>query len=134
MLLSGMNAADSIAQLITVLLLFVLILGLTWYTTRWIAGYQKGQKKGSNINVLETCSVGNGKYIQIVKLAETYVAIAVCKDTVTLLAEIPKEQLIFSDGEGKTGLPFKELFGKAKSVYHDRKEEPQDESSKEENL
>lgn len=122
MLLTGVSTADSISQLITVLLLFVLVLGLTFYTTRWIARYQKGQNKGNQINVLETCPVGNGKYIQIVKLAETYVAIAVCKDTVTLLAEIPKEQITFSDDEGKTGLPFKELLGKAKSVYHDRKE------------
>lgn len=132
MLLSGVSAADSFAQLITVLLIFVLVLGLTWYTTRWIARYQKGQKKGSNIDVVETCPVGNGKYIQIIRLAETYVAVAVCKDTVTLLAEIPKDQLTFSDGEGKNTLSFKELFCRAKSVYHGSEEETQEDSSKEE--
>lgn len=132
MLLSGVSAADSFAQLITVLLIFVLVLGLTWYTTRWIARYQKGQKKGSNIDVVETCPIGNGKYIQIIRLAETYVAVAVCKDTVTLLAQIPKDQLTFSDGDGKAALPFKELFRRAKSVYHGSEEEAQEDSSKEE--
>lgn len=132
MLLVGMNTLDSVSQFITVLFLFVLVLAATLYTTRWIARYQKGQKSGNNIDVVETCSVGNGKYIQIIRLADTYVAVAVCKDTVTLLAEIPREQIEFPDGSGGTGLKFKELFHKAKEAYPGGEKLPKEEIPKEE--
>src|SRR5574344_1743860 len=124
MLLVGMSKMESISQLITVLLIFILVLALTLFTTRWIARYQKGQRGGSNIDIVETCSMGNGKYIQIVRLADTYVAIAVCKDTVTFLTKLDKEQIVFPTANGSTTLNFKELLQKAKSL--------KDKSSKEE--
>lgn len=124
MLLVGMSKTESISQLITVLFIFVLVLVLTLYTTRWIARYQKGQRGGNNIDIVETCSMGNGKYIQIVRLADTYVAIAVCKDSVTLLTKLEKEQIVFPTGDGGTTLNFKELLQKARSA--------KDKSSKEE--
>ena len=108
------DKADSFAQLITVLVIFILVLAATLFTTRWIAGYQKGQNKGKNIEVVETYPIGNGKYIQIVRLAETHAAIAVCKDTVTKLAEIPKEDIRFPEDAGSMSLRFKDLFQKAK--------------------
>ncbi len=111
---TAIDKADSFAQLITVLIIFVLVLAATLFTTRWIAGYQKGQNKGKNIEVVETYPIGNGKYIQIVRLAETYVAIAVCKDTVTRLAEIPKEDIRFPEDAGSMTLRFKDLFQRAK--------------------
>lgn len=124
MLLSGMSKMESISQLITVLLIFILVLALTLFTTRWIARYQKGQRGGNNIDVVETYPVGNGKYIQIVRLGDTYVAIAVCKDTVTLLTQLDKEQIVFPTSGGSTTLNFKELLQKARSL--------KDKSSKEE--
>lgn len=132
MLTTGISKVDSAVQLISVLVIFILVLALTLYTTRWIARYQKGQRAGNNIEVVETCPVGNGKYIQIVRLAKTYVAVAVCKDTVTLLAELPKEQIEFPSGDGRTSLNFKELLHKAKAVYPEKEDNEKQGSSKEE--
>lgn len=84
---------DSYAQFITVLIIFVLVLAVTALVTRWIANYQKEQSVNVNIEVIETTRISGNKYIQIVRLGEKYVAIAVCKDTVTMLGEISKEQL-----------------------------------------
>lgn len=119
MLTAGVGAADRFAELITILIIFVLVLALTLFVTKWLAGYQKGQRSGSNIEVLETCPAGNGKYIQIVRLGETYVAVAVCKDSVTLLATVPKEQLVLSEAGGASMPKFRELFRKAKAAYPD---------------
>jgi flagellar protein FliO/FliZ len=80
---------DSYAQFITVLLIFVAVLAVTALVTKWIAGYQKA----GNIEVLETVRIANNKYIQLVRIGESYFAIAVCKDTVTNLGEIPAGQL-----------------------------------------
>lgn len=102
---------DSYLQLITVLLIFVVVLAVTAFMTRWIAGYQKQQGILSNIEVIETTRISNNKYIQLVRIGETYMAIAVCRDTVTLLGEIPKEQVAQNTGTGGSA-SFRELFDK----------------------
>ncbi len=96
-------------QMISVLIVFVLVLGVTAFTTRWIANYQKKQNSGGNMELLETMHLGNNKYLQLVRIGDTYVALAVCKDTVTMLCQIPKEQLKELP-EFKNGMSFKELF------------------------
>ena len=85
--------ADSYAQFITVLFIFVAVLAVTALVTKWIAGYQKQQGAAGNIEVRETVRIANNKYIQLVRIGESYFAIAVCKDTVTALGQIPAEQL-----------------------------------------
>lgn len=102
---------DSYAQFITVLAVFVLVLAVTAFTTKWIASYQKQQSVNLNIEVVETTRISAGKYIQIVRIGETYKAIAVCRDTVTLLGDVPAEQL--REGNHYQGFRFKEIFDKA---------------------
>lgn len=109
MILTGNG--DSFLQMIAVLCVFVCVLAVTAFTTKWIAGYQKQQSINCNIEVLETTRICNNKYIQLVRIGETYMAIAVCKDTVTMLREIPQEQISRMPGSnGGTG--FKELLDK----------------------
>lgn len=107
MLLTGYG--DGYAQFIAVLAVFVLVLGVTAFTTKWIANYQKQQNVNCNIEIIETTRISNSKYIQIVRAGETYMVIAVCKDTVTMLGEVPKEQLK-EGNDRRTGMSFKELF------------------------
>ncbi len=108
-LLTGRGS--SYAQFIAVLLIFVVVLGATALTTKWIANYQKQQGINCNIDIIETARISNSKYIQLVRIGQTYMAIAVCKDTVTMLGEIPKEQLV-EITNSNTNVNFKELFDK----------------------
>jgi len=103
------HTTNSYLQFLTVLVVFVAVLGLTAWTTKWIAGYQKNQKQNSNIETVETARIANNKYIQIVRVGQTYMVIAVSKDQVTMLGEIPKEQLELS-AAGSTTAGFKELL------------------------
>lgn len=112
MLLTG--RVDSAAQFITVLILFIIVLAITALTTRWIAGYQKQQNINGNIEVIDTQRIANGKYIQIVRMGEKYIAIAVCKDTVTMLTEVQKEQIISKETGSVAVAGFSELFEKVK--------------------
>ena len=105
-----LSAGNRYAQLITLLIVFVLILGITAWVTKWMAGYQKAQNMNANIEVVETVRITANKYIQLVRIGQKYVAIAVCKDTVTMLGEVPEEQLRFRDCSQK--LSFKELLEK----------------------
>ena len=99
------------AQFITVLLIFVVVLGVTALTTKWIANYQKQQSVNENIQVIETTRIANNKYVQIIRAGEKYMVIAVCKDTVTMLGEIPKEQI--KEGGSGHGSGFREVLDKA---------------------
>lgn len=116
------SGAGSYAQFITVLLIFVVVLGITAWTTRWIANYQKQQNVNENIQVIETTRIANNKYIQIIRAGEKYMVIAVCKDTVTMLGEIPEEQL--KEKTPAQSFSFRELLEKAVKKDEAAREEP----------
>ena len=128
-LLTG--SASSYAEFIAVLVIFVLVLGITALTTKWIAGYQKQQSANSNIEVIETSRLTNNKYLQIIRVGETYMVIAVCKDTVTMLGEIPGEQLKNTEfTNSNSGSGFRELLDKAVKKTVGNASEPKDNSGK----
>ena len=114
MILNSSAGFSSFMQFLVVLFLFVVVLGITLWTSRWIAGYQKEKMSGSNMEIVDTMRLSSNQYIQIVRIGGEYIAIAVSKDSVTKLAEIPSEQIILRQpSEGET-LSFKELFEKTK--------------------
>lgn len=122
LLLTGKT--DGYAQFITVLLLFVIVLAVTALTTKWIANYQKQQGLSGNVQVIETVRISNNKYIQIVRIGETYMAFAVCKDTVTMLGEIPEEQL--KNTGTAQGFSFRQFLDKAVNKSGGTPEEPKE--------
>ena len=124
MLLTVSEGVDSFVQLCTILVIFILVLAATWFATRWIANVQNGQNmRGGNVEVVETYRLTVNKYIQIVKVGEKYLAIAVCRDTVTMLTEIPAEQIQVSDKSGRAIPDFKKMLEMAKRKDDNRKNE-----------
>ena len=69
------TSLDSFVQLITVLIIFVFVLILTYFTTRWMAGIQKGRSFNKNLRIIETISVGNNKMISIVAVSYTHLTL-----------------------------------------------------------
>lgn len=116
MLLTGMSVTDSYLQFITVLVLFVFVLGITYVTTRWIANYQKGKNAGGNLEVIETMRITNNKYVQIVRAGNKYLVIAVGKDEIHMLAELPEEELIFTDTNADSNMDFGSILDKFKRL------------------
>ena len=102
-------------QFVAMLFVFVLVLAATYFFTKWMAGYQKEKTASNNIEVLETARISTTKYIQIVRLGQKYVAIAVGKDEVTCLGELSKEDLVFKEDEPQETLIFKDVLEKFKS-------------------
>lgn len=121
------NTIDGYAQLITVLLIFVVVLAITAVVTKYIAKYQKQSSANANIEILETIKVSATKYVQLVRIGDTYVAMAVCKDTVTKLCEVPKEQLCLGGAEDNNSFSFKELLN---SALHKETKEVENNSNK----
>ena len=113
--LAKSSTAGSISQLITVLLLFVIVLAVTGFTTKFIANYQKIQGVNRNLEVIETLRITGNKYLQIVRAADKYFVIGVGKDEISMLTEISEEELvrISSTDKGNIKESFSEIFSKA---------------------
>lgn len=114
MILTGAARLDSLAQFVTVIILFLFVLGVTYFVTRWISGFQKTQMIGTNMEIVDTLRISASKYLQIIRVGDKYFAIAVCKDTVTMLTEVSKDSLDLEMGSGNTNLSFREVLDKIK--------------------
>lgn len=120
MLLTKVGITDSYLQFITVLILFVFVLVITYATTGWIAGYQKNKAVCGNLEVMETLRITNNKYIQIVRAGSKYLVIAVGKEEVHMLTELSDED--FKNCENRTGMDFGSILEKFKKQNREDKD------------
>ncbi|MBQ6807166.1 MAG: flagellar biosynthetic protein FliO [Lachnospiraceae bacterium] len=123
MILAVSDNMNTYAQFMTVLIIFVFVLAITYFTSKWIAGYQKGRGINANIEMIESFRLSNNKYIQIIRIGQKYLAVAVGKDSVTMLTEISEDQLLLSSDEGGQVHSFKELFEKVQQKSFLEKED-----------
>lgn len=86
-------ANNSIVQFVTVTLVFIVVLAITYFTTRWVGSYQKKQISRGNIKVVESLRISNSKVLEIVNVGNKYFLIAVCKDTIETIGEINGDEL-----------------------------------------
>ncbi len=125
--LSSSGSTNPVVQFIVVLLIFIGVLGLTFYTTKWVAGYQKKINTNKNLKIIETIKVSSNKYLEIVEAGkDKYFLIGIGKDEVTSIGEIPKDALDLDDEEKEsfaahsgTTASFKEFFNAFKSKKDD---------------
>lgn len=121
------DRADSYVQFMTVLILFVFVLAITAFVTRWIGGYQKSRSVGANMELIESLRLSNNKYVQIVRVGRKYLAVAVCKDTVTMLTEVPEEDLNFPEESLGSASTFRDVLAKIQKERILEKEDGRDE-------
>ena len=111
---------ESFLQLIVALLIFVIVLGLTYVTTRWIGKYQKVHMNSKNLRIIETIPAGANKNICLVKAGKEYLVVAIGKDEIRTLAMLSEEQLTDlsflneSSDNMMNGESFQEIFGQLK--------------------
>lgn len=107
----------SLAQFLTVLIIFLFVLALTWYSTRLIARYQKsGASAHGNIEIVEAFRLSQTQVVEILRVADRYLAVAVSKDQVTKLGEWKTDELPLvipeASESGAKSLDFKALLEK----------------------
>ncbi len=120
-----LSSLDSFVQLITVLVIFIFVLIITYFTTRWMAGIQKGRSFNKNLRIIETISAGNNKMISIVQAGEKYLVVSIGKDEVHYLTELKQEELkdlsfMNPDNQNDKQDPFAEIYGRLKQKYDNR--------------
>lgn len=107
--LIGTSTFASFIKLLILLIVFVLILIASFYVTKWYAKSGLLKNKSQNIQVLESYPLGPGKQICIVKLGGKCIAVAICKDQITLLTELDESQLVYEEKKlSEAG--FQEIF------------------------
>lgn len=113
----------SLAQFLTVLLIFLLVLFLAWYSARIVARYQKGAASSQgNIEVVDAYRLSQSQVIELLKIGDRYVAVALCKDGVTRLGEWKEGEIELKFTEKTAAQPagsFRQLldrFGKNKEA------------------
>ena len=120
LMLSLSASLESFLQLISVLLIFAFVLLITYYTTKWVGGYQKVHMKSKNLQIIESLSAGNNKTICLLKAGTEYLVVAIGKDEIYPLTTLKEDQLTdlsFLNENKETvvsGESFQEILGQLK--------------------
>ena len=111
-LISG--GVESAAQFLTVLVLFIVVLALTYFTTKFVGNYQKMQGFGKNIEAIETYRITGNKFLQMVRVGRRYYLLSIGKDEVNSIAELSEEELDLNTDTPAVNDRFKKMFEIAK--------------------
>lgn len=125
------SSMESFFQLIVALIAFILVLALTYITTRFLGNFQKNVSKGTNFEPIETFRLSNTKYLEILRVGERYVVIAVCKDTVTAVMELDKDEIQIPEYKNSKDTFAKILERMRKKEAEQGQEEQKDDDDKE---
>lgn len=109
------SAWSSFIQLIGLIILLLLILAATYLTTRFIGNIKLGQMKNSNFTLIDAYRVSPNKVIQIIKIGNKYVVLAICKDTISYITELDEEHIVFREHQSKEKLSFEALLSKIRN-------------------
>ena len=105
---------EQILKLCGLLALFCLILFAAVWVTRLIGDKAIGIRN-NNIKIIETYRISNNNAIQIIRVADKYLAIAISKDNVNLLAQLDEDSIIESAPiSDMSGINFGDILNKAK--------------------
>lgn len=122
MLIYVMNSAETFAQFLTVLFIFVLVLAITYFVTRYIGRLQKTTTSGDNIEVIEAVRISQGAFIEIVRVGDKLMALAISKDNVTYLCDIDKDSLVERPDGMNTSIDFAGILKRFKEERGERNE------------
>ena len=117
-----LGGANTFVQFLTALLVFVLVLALTYFTAKWVGTYQKIQPSNRNFEVIETCKISNNKFLQIVKIGQRYFLIGIGKDEVNYFTELKADELDLSPAPNMQD-SFQLLLKKAKEKINHKRDQ-----------
>lgn len=125
---ANLSGESNVLQLMGLLIVFILILVVTYYTTRFVAGVKNGVTKNSNFKVLETYRLSQNKYLQLIQIGTKYFVIAVSKDNVNFLAELNENDIFIAEKNVTPSGNFKDII---LTALKKQKEKNTDEDSQE---
>jgi flagellar protein FliO/FliZ len=111
---------DSFIQMLGLVILLIVILIAAYYTTKFIGGMKQGQLKHSNFQVIDAYRIGPNKAIEIVKIANKYVVIAIGKDSINYITELDEAEVFIKSEQGKEAQSFTQTLDKLRNGFNPR--------------
>ena len=93
MVLLASGSIEQVVRLITLLFILGFVLFLTYWTSKFVGGYQRQKMITGNMEVIEALRVAPNVCLQIVRVGEQYFVIAIGKDTVSMVGQLSPEEL-----------------------------------------
>lgn len=113
------NSFSIFGQLFSLVLIFLFVLFLAFFSTKLIASSRFSRKKSSNIFLIDSLSVGYNNHLQIIKVGEQFFLIAMNKDGISLISSLEKENIAF-DYTTETDLDKSFTFDKVLSHFFNK--------------
>ena len=118
------SGLESVLKLITLLIIFAIVLLVTYYVTVWIGNYQRKSYANGNIQIIEAKQVANNKYIYVARIGNEYFALSSGKDNLSVISKLDEEGLVLPDENETKKLPtFSDVIEKVKKI---KKEKPKE--------
>lgn len=99
-------------ELLGLLLVFVIILIATYFASRFIGQSKMGQLRNKNFKVIETYKVAPNKFLQLIKMGNKFVVIAIGKDEIHTVTELSEEEVILQVESEQKSVKFSDLIAK----------------------
>ena len=124
-LTAGMSNIDNLLQLLGVSILFIFILVITYYTTKFVGGAKLSITKNSNFKVLETYKIAQNKYLQLIQIGTRYFVISVSKDDIRFLTELNENEILKQDDVRLQKSSFTDLLNSSLKKLKDKNKNDQ---------
>ncbi|NLK27981.1 MAG: flagellar biosynthetic protein FliO [Clostridiales bacterium] len=108
------STSESVWHLIGLVLLLIVILIAAYYTTKFVANAKFGQLRTSNFKLIDSYRIAPNKMLQIVKVANKYLVLAVSKDSVEFITELEEAEVMVRDTRSIEKQSFKKILEKIK--------------------
>ncbi|MDF2944498.1 MAG: hypothetical protein K0S01_3356 [Herbinix sp.] len=106
------SSFDSISQLVGLVFLLIIILVAAYFTSKFVGGIKLGQLRNSNFKVIDSYRISPNKMIQIVKIGNKFVVIAIGKDTINYVTELDEAEVLIKEIQNGDKQNFKQILDK----------------------
>ena len=117
------DAVMSLLRLISLIRVFIIVLAVTYYVTRWVGGYQKEKYSKGNIQIVEARQLGQNKFIYVAKIGNDYFALSSGKENFSVIGKLDPEGLSLPEDDAKENgqnssikEPFKDILKRVKDL------------------
>ena len=114
------SSMSSILSVISLILIFIFIVALAYFTTKFISRYQNNSMNSrSNIRVIESFRMGSNKFVAIIEVSNNFYVIGVGKEEITLIDKLDSDSISnIKNGQMKElgkKIDFKEILSQIKN-------------------
>ena len=106
-----LSSFDNFLQLLGMTLLFIVVLAITYFTTKFVGGVKMDRDRKSNFKVIESYKITPNKFLQLVEVGGKYIVIAISKDSIQYITELDASKVKEMELP-KLDIKFSEVFNK----------------------